>query len=213
MSFDTYDGLKAEIALWLERDDMTARIPSFIALAEVQMSRVLRSQGATGRSTATVTTEFSALPADYAEVMTVRVNDNSGSGWRELDPMTDNIMSDFVDATGTPNFYAIVGDEIRFYPTPSISMSCAMTYFQRVPPLSVSVSTNWVLASHPDAYLYGALSHAAPFLIDLEMAPVWKGLADAALGQILAERAQPPAKLRVDPALTRAARFNIQTGF
>jgi hypothetical protein len=40
-------------------------------------------------------------------------------------------------------------------------------------PLSSSVPCNWLLRSHPDAYLYGSLMQAAPFLRDDERIPVW----------------------------------------
>jgi hypothetical protein len=41
-----------------------------------------------------------------------------------------------------------------------------MVYYQQVPPLSNVTTTNWLLSKSPDVYLYGALVHAAPFLMD-----------------------------------------------
>lgn len=42
MALDTYTGLKAAIASWLMRDDLTDAIPDFIMLAEARISRTLR---------------------------------------------------------------------------------------------------------------------------------------------------------------------------
>ena len=43
MALDTYDNLKTEIASFLNRDDLTAQIDTFIDLAETRQARTLRS--------------------------------------------------------------------------------------------------------------------------------------------------------------------------
>ena len=42
MALATYADLQGEIASWLRRADLSAEIPTFIALAEAQMNRRLR---------------------------------------------------------------------------------------------------------------------------------------------------------------------------
>ena len=42
MSLTTYSGLKASIANWLNRTDLAAEIPDFIALAEDRLSQEVR---------------------------------------------------------------------------------------------------------------------------------------------------------------------------
>ena len=42
MAIGTYAELQTAVANWLDRDDLTDRIPEFIALAEAKMNRVLR---------------------------------------------------------------------------------------------------------------------------------------------------------------------------
>ena len=42
MAIGTYSELQTAVANWLDRDDLTDRIPEFIALAEAKMNRVLR---------------------------------------------------------------------------------------------------------------------------------------------------------------------------
>ncbi len=41
MALDTYSGLKTTIADYLNRDDLTSAIPSFITLAEAKFNRKL----------------------------------------------------------------------------------------------------------------------------------------------------------------------------
>ena len=45
MAISNYTELKTAVANWLDRDDLTDRIPEFIALAESRFNRLLRSKG------------------------------------------------------------------------------------------------------------------------------------------------------------------------
>ena len=42
MAIGTYAELQTAVANWLDRDDLTARIPEFITLAEARFNRLLR---------------------------------------------------------------------------------------------------------------------------------------------------------------------------
>ena len=42
MAFSNYTELQTSVADWLDRDDLTARIPDFITLAEARFNRLLR---------------------------------------------------------------------------------------------------------------------------------------------------------------------------
>ena len=42
MAINTYATLQTAVANWLDRSDLTDRIPEFIALAEARMNRTLR---------------------------------------------------------------------------------------------------------------------------------------------------------------------------
>ena len=54
-----------------------------------------------------------------------------------------------------------------------------MLYIAQIEALSAGNTSNWLLSSHPDAYLYAALLHAAPYLQDDPR--VWAGLAQNAV--------------------------------
>ena len=67
MSITTYTELKASLANWLNRDDLTSVIPDFIALAEGDFDRKIRHWRMEARANATIDTRFTALPADFLE--------------------------------------------------------------------------------------------------------------------------------------------------
>jgi hypothetical protein len=66
MAIGTYAELKTAIANFLARDDLTARIPEFISLAEARMSRELGTRSQTKRANATLSAgdAFVSLPTD-----------------------------------------------------------------------------------------------------------------------------------------------------
>lgn len=183
MALATYADLKASMASWLHRADLSTQIPDFIALAEGMMSRKLRVRKMIARSTATLTDEYSAVPADFMGVRTFSISD----GPDQLRYLTPAQMDQAVtggQVGGSPVYYSIVGTEFRFYP--ATDASAELTYWQRIPALSDGNTTNWLLTDHPDAYLYGALLQAAPYLRDDDRAATWGSLFTTALNDIKA---------------------------
>ena len=57
-----------------------------------------------------------------------------------------------------------------------MTYNASLVYYARVPTLSVSNTTNWLLTEAPDVYLYGALVHSAPYLKDDARIQVWEAL-------------------------------------
>lgn len=65
MALTTYTALKASVADWLNRTDLTAAIPDFISLAEAQMERTLRTRQMIVRANASFNAEYGTTPADF----------------------------------------------------------------------------------------------------------------------------------------------------
>ena len=53
---------------------------------------------------------------------------------------------------------------IELVPAPADDIEIEMVYYGKIPALTSINTTNWLLTRAPDIYLYGALTHAAPFL-------------------------------------------------
>ncbi len=177
MALTTYDELKASIADTLNRDDLTAVIPDFITMAESDMNMNVRHWRQEERAIAPIDTQYSAIPADFLEVISFHI---SSGDFRALELISKAEMLDrrykSGDASGKPAFYAITAGEIEVYPTPDGEYTTELYYFSRLDALSASNTTNWMLEYFPSAYLYGALVHSAPYLKDDARVQVWASL-------------------------------------
>lgn len=170
MSFDTYANLQTEIANYLARSDLTSEIPSFIALAEAKFNRGLKCKDMDQRSTTTVDInssepEFISLPSDFQSMRRVRLSGVTGKPrlfYRSNESM-DELRFARQNSTGQPAFFTIIGSEMEIFPTPDSAYTIEMTYRKLIPALASNTS-NWLLTSHPDAYLYGALLEAEPYM-------------------------------------------------
>ncbi len=201
MSLSTYTGLKAEIADWLNRSDLTASIPSFIALTEAEVQRVLRRT--TKRATITVAEESVAIPATVAELRSLRFVTSTRSRDIPISIVTPEQLSDIRargEATGRPRAAAVVGTNLLFAPAPNDIYNMEITYYEKLIPLSASVATNVVLAEAPDVYLYGALREASAFLEHDERIPVWAAKFSTALDQLAVARQREEHGASLRPA-------------
>ena len=188
MPITTYTELKSAVADWLLRDDLTAVLPSFISLAEAGLNRQARHWRMEKRSTATLDSQYSALPADFLQP--IRLSLTSGTTFElELASQADivDMRSLAANNTGRPRYYALTAGEIEVFPTPGDNYTLEMAYVARVPALSDSNADNWLLTYYPDAYLYGTLLQAAPYLKDDERVGLWKSLYDGAVAGIIAD--------------------------
>lgn len=181
-----YAQLQSNIADFLNRTDLTAVIPTFISLAEAQMERALRVRQMVGRSTAPIDTQYSSLPADFLEAKTFKIT--SSRPIQPIEYVTPEQMDDLdqlsANAPGIPKYFTIIGNQIRVSPIPDATYTAELVYTQQLDKLSNSNTTNWLLASSPDAYLYGALLQAAPYLKDDERITVWGTLYNTAVEAI-----------------------------
>lgn len=172
----TFAALKSAIADFLNRDDITAVIPTFVALAEADMNRKVRAIAMETRSTATLDAQFSGLPADWLETISLRI---SGAEKRLVLASAAEIADLRAwneDQAGEPTHYAHVAGGLELYPTPDDTYTAELVYYAKPTALSTDGSSNWLLLSHPDAYLYGSLVHSAPYLKDDPRVEVWASL-------------------------------------
>ena len=185
MSITTYDELKASVADFVNRDDLTAVIPTFISLAEADIQRRVRHWRQEKRSTAELDTQYSAIPADFLEVIRFSITSGTTKPLELISQaeMLENRRSSS-NALGSPSFYALTAGEFEVFPIPDVTYDVELYYYSRVSPLSDTTSTNWLLEYFPDAYLYGALMHTAPYLKEDARTQVWMSLYQNAIDAI-----------------------------
>lgn len=182
MALTTYTELKAAIADWLLRDDLTAVIPSFIALAEADMNRRLDHWRMEAQSSLSVSSQFTTLPTDFLQPMALSIASTSPVRAEMVSraDMQDRRYRNG-DTAGVPCFYAITKGQLEVYPTPDTTYTATLTYRAIPAALSDGNASNWVLTYHPDIYLMGALSMAAPYLNDDARIGTFKGLYEKAI--------------------------------
>lgn len=159
-----YATLQSTIADYLNRADLTSQIQTFIQFAEADLNTRLRDRSMIIRSQATSNQEYVQLPADWLEAINLQII----GGMSPLRYITLD-ESDIVNTTRvltSPGFYSLMNGAIELVPPPAHDVEIEMVYYGKIPSLSDAVTTNWLLTKAPDVYLYGALTHAAPFLMD-----------------------------------------------
>jgi hypothetical protein len=185
MALTNYTELKSSIADFLNRDDLTSVIPTFIALAEAQINRDIRHWKMEKRATAQVDSEYSKLPNDWLETIQAHL---VGSGTYSLnlasrDTIADKRMADN-DAKGRPVYYSHADSSIELFPTPDATYTLELLYYGKIGALGDSTADNWLLLDAPDIYLYGALIHSAPYLQEDGRASTWAQLYGAAVQKL-----------------------------
>ncbi len=184
MPFADYDELKAEIASWLDRTDLTTEIPGFIELAEGYANRKLRTQQQYAVVEATADSEYLALPDDWLETSNIDRDDRVWTPLEYLTPAQLVATRREHPTQGRPRAYSVVGGRLRLLPEPDSSYTLRMEYYQKIPALSDNNTSNWLLENHPDVYLHGALFYANKYLRDPEGMAIAKADLDEALAEI-----------------------------
>jgi hypothetical protein len=186
MAITNYTNLQTTIADFLNRDDMTSVIPTFIQLAESQMNRDVRHWQMETRSSGQQSAgdQYMQIPADWMETVRFHV---TGGGTSPLDLISRAAMQDkragAEDTSGTPRYYTHADSQFELYPTPDADTDVELLYIAKIPDLATN-STNWLLTDAPDAYLYGSLLHSAPYLQEDARVAVWAQMYSAAVARL-----------------------------
>ena len=174
MAISNYTELKTAVANWLDRDDLTDRIPEFIALAEAKFNRTLRLRSMEAKYTAnTVAAQRNlALPTGYIQMRNFQVNTSPLTTLSYVTPeIYDRLWGG--STSGIPKFYTILANEISLGPIPASVVEVEMLFYKNFENLSSTVATNWLITNAPDAYLYGAMMQAEPFIMNDERVALW----------------------------------------
>jgi hypothetical protein len=159
-----YATLQSTIADYLNRTDLTSQIQTFIQFVEADLNSRLRCREMIIHATATSDGEFVALPPDWLEAINMMIVGGQ-SPLRYITPDEADVINKAQTYTST-RFYSMTTGIIELVPPAVDEITVDMVYYGKIPALSVTNTTNWLLTKAPDVYLYGALSHAAPFLMD-----------------------------------------------
>lgn len=205
MTIASYSELLTELDQWLNRSDLSDRIPTFIRLFESRANRLLRvPEMASQMSYATVADIAQlALPSDFLSARDLYLDSDPDVVLSAMSPAV--LRNTFPTAvTGQPQAYAVVGGQMFLGPTPDGEYSILLDYYQRIPGLSADNPTNWLLDTYPDLYLWGSLCMAEAFLRDDQRLSVWKAAWDEATAEINQQgnrQRMPSAPLVMQPTV------------
>jgi hypothetical protein len=158
----TYTELKAAIADYLHRDNLTTQIPTFISLAESYLFRELNvKELQTSVTGTTIAGGYGTLPADFGSVSRITVT--HGSWTTNLDYMAVPEVDDTVNPY--PKYYSLENNQIRIIGA-GADQAYTLFYTPDISPLSATVSTNWILDNANELYLYASCLEAARYLRD-----------------------------------------------
>ena len=186
MSISNYTELKDAVANWMDRDDLTARIPEFIALAEARYNRLLRIRAMESKQKAdTVAGQRSlALPSRFLQMRNLQMNTDPVTPMQYVTPEIYDRLYGGGSGSGTPNFYTVIANELQLGPQPSSVQEIEMLFYEKFEPLSDSATTNWIITNAPDVYLYGSLLEAEPFIMNDGRTALWQNQFELAINAI-----------------------------
>ena len=185
MAYTNFTDLKASVANYLGRTDLTSVIPDFISFAELRMARDLRTRQMLKSATAlTVSGDGKvALPTDFLEIRDLHIQGSPRYPITYMSPSTFTRDAP-ADESGKPIYYTILTSEFELAPKPDTAYTLEILYYAKPTVLSTGNASNVFLANYPDALLYASLLEAEPYLINDARSQTWATLYDRAIKNI-----------------------------
>ena len=162
MSFDNLTNFKVEVSDFLHRGEITAgasQVESWISLAEADLNSQARTRHQEDFTANVATTGYLVHPSDWLAHKVVSYQ--SGSRKYDLQPYSEESAviqtgpGGGTDAEG----YVVRGD--KTYLVPYGSGTYHNVYYKKIPALTSSATTNWLLTNYPQIYLGFVLKYAA----------------------------------------------------
>lgn len=169
-----YTSLKTAVASWAHRTDLVDVLPVCVMLAEAHISRELRlrKQIVTSSLATVAGTQSVSLPSDWLEIENVSIGTSPEVQLTYVN--IEHLDSRFPKGgwSGTPAVYTIEGDQLLFGPVPSSVLAVNLVYYARFASL-ITASTNWLLQTHPDVYLFAVLIEVFRYTRDDEQVALY----------------------------------------
>lgn len=154
-----YTDLKAEVARYLHRTDLTSQIPTFIGMAEAALFRELNIRDLQTTATLTMAGEFAPLPVDFGTL--VKLDGVVGGTTYALDYQSKPERN--ADPSASPTVYAFESGQIRVYGA-GASTTYTLYYTPKVEALSATNADNWLSVNAPDLYLFASCLEGAKYI-------------------------------------------------
>ncbi len=168
-----YQSLKDNMEEWLNRYDLTNTLGTFIQLAEAKFNRKIRVRDMLARAEATSAEGYIPVPTDFLQDYSLKLETPTPHEEIRYVGADEAKKIKAAGPTGDVLYYSIVGSTFELIPDPDEDVDVELIYYAKIPALSDSNTSNWLLVKSPDLYLYGALLEVGPYLKDDERIPLW----------------------------------------
>lgn len=178
MSISNYTDLVAALGNWLNRSDLSARIPEFITLAEARFRRTIDDLNQDTSAAIALTAGVGTLPTGMGHLASV-----ADPAYGRLTEVSESQLSAYTNTSGSyPAVYAVVGSQIKTVPASTGTLN--IVYRLDLPAVTASNATNWLLNRAPDIYLRGSLLEAEFFGWNDERLPLIKAALDESIAEM-----------------------------
>jgi hypothetical protein len=168
-----YDDLLTYIPKFLNKRSLDGMAPLFLALAEADIQSKLRTREMQVTVEAPVTCASVNLPLDWLDATRLWIGGQPQAlKFSTPDEMIE-LQARYGSAPGIPTHYGFIDNVITLAPVPSGECSLWMTYYAKIPRLTVDLQSNWLAVRDMGVYLYGSLVRASPYLIDDARVATW----------------------------------------
>ena len=183
MAFTNYNSFVTTVENYLARTDLTSVIPDFVQMAQLRMSRDLRTEAMLKVATTTPTDNKVAFPTDFLELREMHFQGNPPIilEFQSPDLFFRNGQTSL---SGRSHYFTMLGTEFQFAPSQNSSYTIQILYYAQPTFISSTTSSNLFLAYYPDALLYATLAEAEPYLINDARIATWSALYDRAIANI-----------------------------
>jgi hypothetical protein len=171
-----YGELKAALAGYLHRSNLTSEIIEFITRAEQRIGRDVRILENRVQDTVTPVSGVAALPTRLAELR--RISTGSGNSLRILQSISPNEADRFASLSGAAAVFYL-SDSI--YLLPAADTDIDIDYYEYPETLvgALDSATRPILDRYENLYINAAMAEASLFTQDREAFAMWGNLYDA----------------------------------
>jgi len=171
----TYATLKADIATWARRGDLTAAIPSFVLLAESEIYKThaqpLRVREMETEATIVSTDLRAPLPDDFLSARYLKLSNAAETRLQYEAPEAWN--------ESHSGYFTTVGSEVRL-PTCAAG-NALLVYLAKPAALSNDTDTNAILDAYYGIYLSASMKYASAYVKDVASVQLYQSQLDAYL--------------------------------
>ena len=183
MAFTNYNSFVTTVESYLARTDLTTVIPDFIQMAQIRMSRDLRTEAMLKVATTSPSDNKVAFPTDFLELREMHFEGNPPIllEYQSPDLFFRNGQTSL---SGRSHYFTMLGTEFQFAPSQNSSYTIQILYYAQPTFISSTTANNLYLTYYPDALLYATLAEAEPYLMNDPRVATWSALYDRAIANI-----------------------------